>query len=36
MNGNTKLAANIIVQTTLGSMLTVTAGLWFLQSMGLI
>lgn len=36
MNGNTKLAANIIVQTTLGSMLTVTAGLWFLQSVGFI
>jgi malonate transporter and related proteins len=32
MNGNTKLAANIIVLTTLGSMLTVTAGLWFLQN----
>lgn len=36
MNGNTKLAANIIVQTTLGSMLTVTAGLWLLQHAGLI
>jgi malonate transporter len=36
MNGNTKLAANIIVQTTLGSIVTVTAGLWFLQSVGLI
>lgn len=36
MNGNTKLAANIIVQTTLGSMLTVTAGLWFLQAIGLM
>ncbi len=36
MNGNTKLAANIIVQTTLGSMLTVTAGLWFLQAVGLM
>ncbi|GGY67498.1 transporter [Cellvibrio zantedeschiae] len=36
MNGNTKLAANIIVQTTLGSMLTVTAGLWFLQAAGLM
>jgi len=31
MNGNTKLAANIIVQTTLGAMITVTAGLWILQ-----
>lgn len=36
LNGNTKLAANIIVQTTLGSMLTVTAGLWLLQALGLI
>ena len=36
MNGNTKLAANIIVQTTLGSMLTVTIGLWILQRWGLI
>jgi len=36
MNGNTKLAANIIVQTTLGSMLTVTVGLWVLQRWGLI
>ena len=36
MNGNTKLAANIIVLTTLGSMLTVTAGLWLLQSAGFI
>ena len=36
MGGNTKLAANIIVQTTLGSMLTVTAGLWILQTVGLI
>jgi predicted permease len=36
MNGNTKLAANIIVQTTLGSMLTVTLGLWFLQTTGFI
>lgn len=36
MNGNTKLAANIIVQTTLGSMLTVTVGLWILQSVGWI
>jgi predicted permease len=36
MNGNTKLAANIIVQTTLGSMLTVTMGLWVLQRWGLI
>jgi malonate transporter and related proteins len=36
MNGNTKLAANIIVQTTLGSMLTVTIGLWVLQGWGLI
>ena len=36
INGNTKLAANIIVQTTLGSMLTVTAGLWVLQVAGLI
>lgn len=36
LNGNTQLAANIIVQTTLGSILTVTAGLWFLQGAGLI
>ena len=36
MNGNTKLAANIIVQTTLGAMLTVTVGLWLLQAWGLI
>jgi malonate transporter and related proteins len=36
LNGNTKLAANIIVQTTLGAMLTVTAGLWWLQTMDLI
>ena len=36
MNGNTTLAANIIVQTTLGAMLTVTAGLWILQMTGLI
>jgi malonate transporter len=36
LGGNTKLAANIIVQTTLGSMLTVTTGLWILQTMGFI
>lgn len=36
MNGNTKLAANIIVQTTLGAMVTVTAGLWLLQIAGLV
>lgn len=36
INGNTRLAANIIVFTTLGSMLTVTAGLWLLQSLGFI
>lgn len=36
VNGNTKLAANIIVQTTLGSMLTVTLGLWLLQAAGFI
>lgn len=36
LNGNTKLAANIIVQTTLGSIVTVTAGLWILQVTGLI
>lgn len=36
MSGNTKLAANIIVQTTLGSMLTVTIGLWALQGWELI
>jgi len=36
MIGNTTLAANIIVQTTLGSLLTVTAGLWILQSVGFI
>ena len=36
LNGNTKLAANIIVLTTLGAMMTVTLGLWLLQGMGLI
>lgn len=36
LNGNSKMAANIIVQTTLGAMLTVTAGLWFLQGLGFI
>jgi hypothetical protein len=36
LDGNTKLAANIIVLTTLGSILTVTLGLWILQTMGLI
>lgn len=35
LNGNTKLAANIIVLTTLGAMVTVTIGLWLLQVMGL-
>ncbi len=35
LNGNTKLAANIIVLTTLGAMVTVTLGLWLLQGMGL-
>lgn len=33
LGGNAKLAANIIVQTTLIAMITVTAGLWFLQKM---
>lgn len=36
MNGNGKLAANIIVQTTFISMLTVTIGLWLLHSTGFI
>jgi hypothetical protein len=35
LGGNAKLAANIIVQTTLWSIVTVTAGLWLLQSLGL-
>jgi malonate transporter len=36
LNGNSKLAANIIVQTTLASMVTVTTGLWLLQRVELI
>lgn len=36
MNGNAKLAANIIVQTTVFSLVTMTAGLWLLQVMGLV
>jgi malonate transporter and related proteins len=34
MNGNAKLAANIIVQTTVFSLVTMTAGLWLLQVSG--
>lgn len=36
MNGNAKLAANIIVQTTVFSLVTMTAGLWLLQVSGLV
>jgi len=36
MGGNGKLAANIIVQTTLVAMISVTAGLWLLQWSGLV
>lgn len=36
LSGNTKLAANIIVLTTMVGMITVTAGLWLLQRMGLV
>lgn len=36
MNGNAKLAANIIVQTTVFSLVTMTAGLWLLQVTGLV
>ena len=36
MGGNGKLAANIIVQTTLMAMISVTAGLWLLQWSGLV
>lgn len=36
MNGNTKLAAEIIVQTTVLSLITITVGLWLLQNSGLI
>jgi predicted permease len=36
MNGNAKLAANIIVQTTVFSLVTMTAGLWLLRVTGLI
>lgn len=36
MGGNTTLAANIIILTTLTSMVTVTAGLWLLQIFALI
>lgn len=36
MGGNAKLAANIVVQTTLASMFTVTCGLWLLQWRGWI
>jgi malonate transporter and related proteins len=35
MNGNAKLAANIIVQTTVFSLVTMTMGLWLLQVAGL-
>lgn len=34
MGGNAKLAANIILQTTLISLITITAGLWLLHAMG--
>lgn len=36
MKGNSALAANIVVQTTLWSLVTVTLGLWLLEIMGLI
>jgi predicted permease len=36
MKGNTLLAANIVVQTTLWSLLSVTLGLWLLEMLGLI
>lgn len=36
MKGNTLLAANIVVQTTLWSLLSVTLGLWLLEILGLI
>jgi predicted permease len=36
MNGNGELAANIVAQTTLWSLLTVTLGLWILQIMNLV
>lgn len=34
MGGNARLAAHIVALTTLGSIFTVTAGLWVLQQMG--
>ena len=36
LNGNSELTANIIVQTTLASIVTVTIGLWWLQSAGMM
>lgn len=36
MKGNSELAANIIAQTTLWSLLTVTLGMWLLQVMNLV
>jgi predicted permease len=36
MKGNGELAANIVAQTTLWSLITVTLGLWLLQIMNLI
>ncbi|WP_232522316.1 AEC family transporter [Marinimicrobium alkaliphilum] len=36
LNGNTQLAANIIVQSTLWSIFTVTLGFWVLQLCGLV
>lgn len=36
MNGNSTLAANIVVQTTLWSLVTVTLGLWLLEILSLI
>lgn len=36
MNGNSELAANIVAQTTLWSLITVTLGLWVLQILKVI
>ena len=36
MGGNATLAANIIALTTLGSLLTTSAGVWLLRGVGLI
>ncbi len=36
LNGNAKLAAEIVAQTTLWSLVSVTAGLYLLQNLGLI